>query len=155
VCNLDQNSIRCGIHISNSGLLIRGDADKTYHTNTQFRSIPVYLLFCMGVKHGFSHKGMNIYCGCLRRGCWGEYLDLRARKWREAREDYIMWSSITYTLHQILLGWSNQEWDGQDMWHAWDIKMHNKFWSENLKRRDHSEDLGVDGKIILQRVLRK
>jgi hypothetical protein len=23
-----------------------------------------------------------------------------------------------------------------------------KFWSENLKRRDHSEDLGVDGKII-------
>jgi hypothetical protein len=23
------------------------------------------------------------------------------------------------------------------------------FWSENLKGRDHSEDLGVDGKIIL------
>jgi hypothetical protein len=24
-----------------------------------------------------------------------------------------------------------------------------KFWSENLKGRDHSEDLGVDGRIIL------
>jgi hypothetical protein len=27
--------------------------------------------------------------------------------------------------------------------------VHTKFWSENLKGRDHSEDLGVDGKIIL------
>jgi hypothetical protein len=26
--------------------------------------------------------------------------------------------------------------------------MHKKFWSESLKGRDHSEDLGVDGKII-------
>jgi len=27
--------------------------------------------------------------------------------------------------------------------------MHEKFWSKNLKERDHSEDLGVDGRIIL------
>jgi len=26
--------------------------------------------------------------------------------------------------------------------------MHKKFWPENLKGRDYSEDLGVDGKII-------
>jgi hypothetical protein len=25
-----------------------------------------------------------------------------------------------------------------------------KIWSENLKARDHSEDLGIDGKIILE-----
>jgi len=28
--------------------------------------------------------------------------------------------------------------------------MHTKFWSENLKERDHLEDLGVDGKVILE-----
>jgi hypothetical protein len=28
--------------------------------------------------------------------------------------------------------------------------MRTKFWSENLKGRDHSEDLGVDGMTILE-----
>jgi len=28
------------------------------------------------------------------------------------------------------------------------IQLHTKFWSENVKGRDHSEDLGVDGNII-------
>jgi len=28
--------------------------------------------------------------------------------------------------------------------------MHTKFWSENLNRRNHSEDKGVDGKIKLE-----
>jgi len=31
--------------------------------------------------------------------------------------------------------------------------MHTKFWSENLKRRDHSEDRDVYGKIILERMI--
>jgi len=30
-----------------------------------------------------------------------------------------------------------------------------KFWSENLKGRDHSEDPGLDGKIILEWILWK
>jgi len=33
--------------------------------------------------------------------------------------------------------------------------MHTKYWSENLKGIDHSEDLGVDGKLILERILDK
>jgi hypothetical protein len=33
--------------------------------------------------------------------------------------------------------------------------MHKKFWSENLKGRDHSEDLGVDGNIVLELILEK
>jgi hypothetical protein len=33
--------------------------------------------------------------------------------------------------------------------------MHTKFWSEDLKGRDHSEDLGVDGKIILEWISEK
>jgi hypothetical protein len=31
--------------------------------------------------------------------------------------------------------------------------MHTKVWSENLKERDHSEDLGIDGKIISEHIL--
>jgi hypothetical protein len=33
--------------------------------------------------------------------------------------------------------------------------MHTEFRSENLKGRDHSEDLGVDGRIILEWILGK
>jgi hypothetical protein len=33
--------------------------------------------------------------------------------------------------------------------------MHTKFWSENLKGRDISEDVGVYGKVILKRILEK
>jgi hypothetical protein len=29
-------------------------------------------------------------------------------------------------------------------------EMHTKFWSENLKGRDHSEDIDVDGSMILE-----
>jgi len=32
--------------------------------------------------------------------------------------------------------------------HGRDEKCIQYFWSENLKRRDHSEDLGVDGNIL-------
>jgi hypothetical protein len=32
--------------------------------------------------------------------------------------------------------------------------MRTKLWSEILKRRDHSEDLGVEGRIILEMDLR-
>jgi len=33
--------------------------------------------------------------------------------------------------------------------------MHTKFLSENLKGRDHLEDLGIDEKIILEQILGK
>jgi len=33
--------------------------------------------------------------------------------------------------------------------------MSTKFWSENLKRRDHSEDVGADGRKISEGTLGK
>jgi hypothetical protein len=36
-----------------------------------------------------------------------------------------------------------------------EMKMNTKYLSENLKRRDHKEDLGVDGRVILEWILRK
>jgi hypothetical protein len=33
--------------------------------------------------------------------------------------------------------------------------MYTKFWSENLKGRDHAEDLGVDGRINIRMDLRE
>jgi len=33
---------------------------------------------------------------------------------------------------------------------SYEILHRNIFWLENLKRRDHPEDIGVDGKIILE-----
>jgi hypothetical protein len=33
--------------------------------------------------------------------------------------------------------------------------MRTKFWSENLKGRDHSEDVSMDGKIVLECTLGK
>jgi hypothetical protein len=33
--------------------------------------------------------------------------------------------------------------------------MHTNFWFENLKGKDLSEDLGIDGKIILEWILWK
>jgi hypothetical protein len=33
--------------------------------------------------------------------------------------------------------------------------MHTIFWLEKVKGRDHSEDLGIDGRIILEGILGK
>jgi hypothetical protein len=60
-------------------------------------------------------------------------------------------------LRQISLGWSNQGgWDVRGIEHAWKRReMHTKFWSENLKGRDYSDDLGVEGKVILKWIFGK
>jgi hypothetical protein len=37
----------------------------------------------------------------------------------------------------------------------WRWEMPNKFWSENLSRRAHLHDLGIDERIILSGILQK
>ena len=42
------------------------------------------------------------------------------------------------------------------MWHVWEIgEVHTGFWWEDLRQREHLEDLDVDGRIILKRVIKK
>jgi hypothetical protein len=46
----------------------------------------------------------------------------KRKKWWEIGIDCIMKSFITCTLHQILLGFSNQgSWDGWAMYYVWDM----------------------------------
>jgi hypothetical protein len=81
-------------------------------------------------------------------------LDLRGRKWRETEEDYIRRNIITRIHHRILLGSSKRvRWAGYvariEEINAYSILV------ANLKGRDHLEDVGVDGRIILERILGK
>jgi hypothetical protein len=42
------------------------------------------------------------------------------------------------------------------MWLVWGKReMHTEFWLVNLKERDHLEELGTDGRIILKCILKK
>jgi hypothetical protein len=42
------------------------------------------------------------------------------------------------------------------MWLVWGKReMHTGFWLVNLKERDHLEELGTDGRIVLKCVLKK
>jgi hypothetical protein len=76
-------------------------------------------------------------------------LDIRGTKWREAGENCIMRSFITYTLHKILIRVIKSRRVRRVGHVAPRGEKQTKFWSENLKVRDHVEGIGVDGRIIL------
>jgi len=41
------------------------------------------------------------------------------------------------------------------MWRTWERREeHTGFWWENTSKRDHLEDLGIDGRIIFKRILK-
>jgi hypothetical protein len=41
--------------------------------------------------------------------------------------------------------------DGRGIWHVWGTgEVYTGFWWENLRERDHLENLGVDGRITLK-----
>jgi hypothetical protein len=84
-------------------------------------------------------------------------MDIRGRKWREAEEDSIMRGFITYTLYQYYRDdqIKEDEMDGACNTRESDGKLIQYFGRKNQKRRYHLEDLDVDGRIKLERTLRK
>jgi hypothetical protein len=78
-----------------------------------------------------------------------EYLDLRGMRWRENGGSCTVRNFIICTHPQISLGkWSQGEWGGRGMWHAWERReKRTKFWWESPKERDHLEDQGIGGKM--------
>jgi len=65
-----------------------------------------------------------------------------------------MMSFTTCTLCQILFNKIKDEMGRACGMHG-TREMHTIFWLENLKGRDHFEDLGTDGRIILKWILKK
>jgi hypothetical protein len=42
------------------------------------------------------------------------------------------------------------------MWHIWETgKVHTGFWMGDLREKDHLEDLGIDGRVILKWLFKK
>jgi hypothetical protein len=66
-------------------------------------------------------------------------------------------TSLSTVLHCVIHAESSLIWihiKSDDVPGRWKIphneEMHTKFWLESMKRTDHSEDSGVDGKIVLE-----
>jgi hypothetical protein len=68
-----------------------------------------------------------------------------------------MRSFTTYMFNRTLLGWPNKSrYDGRCRYGAFELReIRMKFWFENLEGRSHSEDIEIDGKIILERIFQK
>jgi hypothetical protein len=58
-----------------------------------------------------------------------------------------MRSFITSTPHQILFRWDGM---GEHVASMGEMKNEHKFWLKTLNGMDHSEDLGVNAKLILE-----
>jgi hypothetical protein len=69
----------------------------------------------------------------------------------KAGENCIMRSFISCTLRQTLLERSNQDEIARTC-SKHETEMYTKFWGDNLKKRDHYDDVYVDGRIIWSRV---
>jgi hypothetical protein len=92
----------------------------------------------------------------LRTGCWGRYLSLWGTRWQERRrlrikERYALYSSLnTIWLFKIRRMW----WE-EHVTHMGDKRGRYKVFVWGHEGRNHLEDLGVDGMIILKWISKK
>jgi len=96
-------------NLLSSSLLSKNLKIKIYRTII----LPV---FYMGVKFGRLHWGRNVGWGCLRIGCWGEYLGLRkTRLIRELRKLHNEELNDLYSSPNTVRIINPEEWDGRDL----------------------------------------
>ena len=58
------------------------------------------------------------------------------------------------SLNIRVIKWRRKRWTG--MWHVWETgEVHTVFWWRYRRGREHSEDLGVDGRVILKCIFKK
>jgi hypothetical protein len=63
---------------------------------------------------------------------------------------------VICTTHQIFCRQIKKKWNGQGMWHVWETEgVHTVLWWGELREIDHLEDLGTDGRFILQWISKK
>jgi len=113
---------------------------------------------CTSISLVLPHWGTNTGWGRSRIGCWERYMGLREKRSEGLREDYITRVFVICSPLQILLESSNREhWDGSLMWYVWGGKDRctQGFGGGDPRERNHLENLGVEGGIILKWALEK
>ena len=61
-----------------------------------------------------------------------------------------------YSSPNVIRLFKSRRWDGQGVWHVWGTgQVGTGFWWRDLWERDHTEEPGVDGKIIVKRIFKK
>jgi len=55
----------------------------------------------------------------------------------------------------VLAGWNKGEWERQRIWNVWGGRNNYIGFMEKRKEKNHIEDLGVNGKVILKYIINK
>ena len=100
----------------------------------------------------FQVKTCLIGWECLRIGCWGRCMSIRGRKWQEA--GWRRWRPLFVCLTKYYLCDKFKENEMGRACGTWRRReMHTGCWWGKLKERDHLEDLGIDGSLVLKWIL--
>jgi hypothetical protein len=95
------------------------------------------------------------YVSHVQEECWGEYLDIREKKWLQIGDNLHSEEVRNCTFCQILFGWSNPGWDckgggGGLVVYMEEVRNKYKILVWKSERKTFLEDLSIDGRIILK-----